>query len=107
LVSVSVWYPLTYVRDDRPFAGTAAPAAAFFYSSDRGGVHPDAHLATFAGLMQADAYAGFNRLYAAGRQPGADHGGRVLVPLSGVRFYPVYPAACADLQGQFATCNST
>jgi hypothetical protein len=25
----------TYVRDDRPFAGTAAPAAAFFYSADR------------------------------------------------------------------------
>jgi transposase len=60
----------TYVRDDRPFAGTTAPAAAFFYSPDRGGVHPDAHLATYSGLMQADAYAGFNRLYAAGRQPG-------------------------------------
>jgi transposase len=60
----------TYVRDDRPFAGTAAPAAAFFYSPDRGGVHPDAHLATYTGLMQADAYAGFNRLYEAGRQPG-------------------------------------
>jgi transposase len=60
----------TYVRDDRPFAGTAAPAAAFFYSPDRSGVHPDAHLATYAGLMQADAYAGFNRLYEAGRQPG-------------------------------------
>jgi transposase len=60
----------TYVRDDRPFAGTAAPAAAFFYSADRGGVHPDAHLATYAGLMQADAYAGFNRLYEAGRKPG-------------------------------------
>src|SRR5215470_8593786 len=42
----------TYVRDDRPFAGTAAPAAAFFYSPDRGGVHPDTHLATYAGLMQ-------------------------------------------------------
>jgi transposase len=60
----------TYVRDDRPFAGTAAPAAAFFYSADRGGVHPDAHLARYAGLMQADAYAGFNRLYEAGRKPG-------------------------------------
>jgi transposase len=60
----------TYVRDDRPFAGPAAPAAAFFYSPDRGGVHPDAHLATYTGLMQADAYAGFNRLYAAGRKPG-------------------------------------
>jgi len=60
----------TYVRDDRPFGGTAAPAAAFFYSPDRGGVHPDAHLATYAGLMQADAYAGFNRLYEEGRKPG-------------------------------------
>src|SRR3984957_13001769 len=60
----------TYVRDDRPFAGTAAPAAVFFYSADRGGVHPDAHLATYTGLMQADAYAGFNRLYEAGRKPG-------------------------------------
>jgi len=60
----------TYVRNDRPFAGTAAPAAAFFYSADRGAVHPDAHLATYAGLMQADAYAGFNRLYEAGRKPG-------------------------------------
>ena len=60
----------TYVRDDRPLAGTTAPAAAFFYSADRGGVHPDAHLATYTGLMQADAYAGFNRLYEAGRKPG-------------------------------------
>src|ERR1700704_347583 len=60
----------TYVRDDRPFAGTAAPAAAFFYSADRGGVHPEAHLASYAGLMQADAYAGFNKLYEASRKPG-------------------------------------
>jgi hypothetical protein len=50
----------TYVRDDRPFAGTATPGA-FFYSADRGGVHPEAHLATYAGLMQADAYAGLAR----------------------------------------------
>jgi transposase len=60
----------TYVRDDRPFAGTDPPAAAYFYSPDRGGAHPEAHLAGYAGLMQADAYAGFNRLYEAGRKPG-------------------------------------
>jgi transposase len=60
----------TYVRDDRPFAGRAPPAAAFFYSPDRGGAHPERHLASFAGLMQADAYAGFNRLYAPHREPG-------------------------------------
>jgi transposase len=59
-----------YVRDDRPFAGRAPPAAVFFYSPDRGGAHPERHLASFAGLMQADAYAGFNRLYAPHREPG-------------------------------------
>jgi transposase len=60
----------TYVRDDRPFAGPDPPAAAFFYSRDRGGEHPEQHLASYAGLMQADAYAGFNRLYEASRKPG-------------------------------------
>ena len=60
----------TYVRDDRPFAGADPPAAAYFYSPDRGGVHPEAHLVSYAGLMQADAYAGFNRLYEAARKPG-------------------------------------
>jgi hypothetical protein len=33
----------------------------FFYSPDRGGEHPEQHLAGYAGLMQADAYAGFGR----------------------------------------------
>ena len=59
----------TYVRDDRPFGGTAAPAAALFYSPDRGGEHPEKHLANYAGLMQADAYAGFNKLYETSRKP--------------------------------------
>jgi transposase len=61
----------TYVRDDRPFAGPDPPAAIFFYSRDRSGEHPEEHLASYAGLMQADAYAGFNRLYEASRKPGA------------------------------------
>ena len=60
----------TYVRDDRPFAGPDPPAAVFFYSRDRGGEHPEQHLAGYAGLMQADAYAGFNRLYEADRKGG-------------------------------------
>jgi transposase len=60
----------TYVRDDRPFAGPDPPAAVFFYSRDRSGEHPEQHLANYAGLMQADAYAGFNRLYEANRKPG-------------------------------------
>ena len=68
----------TYVRDDRPFAGPDPPAAVFFYSPDRGGAHPEQHLAGYAGLMQADAYAGFGRLYEANRKGRPDHRGRVL-----------------------------
>jgi len=60
----------TYVRDDKPFGGRDPPAAVFFYSRDRTGEHPERHLGSYSGLMQADAYAGFNRLYAVGRKPG-------------------------------------
>jgi len=57
----------TYVRDDRPAGDAAAPAVWFAYSPDRKGEHPHRHLATFAGMLQADGYAGFNRLYDSGR----------------------------------------
>ena len=60
----------TYVRDDRPFGGRAPPAAVFFYSPDRTGIHPERHLAGYAGILQADAYAGFNALYASDRKGG-------------------------------------
>jgi transposase len=46
----------TYVRDDRPFGGRAPPAALFFYSRDRSGEHPRQRLATWGGILQADAY---------------------------------------------------
>jgi transposase len=59
-----------YVRDDRPFGGQDPPAAMFYYSRDRGGAHPQAHLASYAGILQADAYGGYNKLYEADRQPG-------------------------------------
>jgi hypothetical protein len=59
-----------YVRDDRPFAGIDPPAALFFYSRDRSGEHPERHLDGFNGILQADAFAGFNRLYDQGRKPG-------------------------------------
>jgi transposase len=58
-----------YVRDDRPFGGCDPPAAVFFYSRDRAGEHPQRHLQGYGGILQADAYAGFNQLYAAGRSP--------------------------------------
>ena len=48
-----------YVRVDRPFGGRAPPAATSHYSRDRAGEHPEAHLATDAGIFQADAYSGY------------------------------------------------
>jgi transposase len=60
----------TYVRDDRPFGGPAPPAALFLYSPNRAGEHPRQHLADWSGILQADAYGGYARLYDAGRQPG-------------------------------------
>ena len=49
----------TYVRDDRPRADAAAPAVLFRYSPDRRGEHPESHLKRFAGILQADGYAGY------------------------------------------------
>jgi transposase len=59
-----------YLRDDRPFGGTAPPAAMFYYSRDRTAEQPQAHLANYAGIFQADAYSGYNKLYEPDRQPG-------------------------------------
>lgn len=67
----------TYVRDDRPFAGTAPPAVIFRFSRDRAGAHPTEHLTGWKGILQADAYAGYNDLYRGDRKPG-----------------PVLPALC-------------
>ena len=58
-----------YVRDDRPFGGTGPPAAMFYYSRDRTGSHVHEHLEGWSGILQADAYSGYNKLYAADRQP--------------------------------------
>ncbi|MGR3593477.1 MAG: IS66 family transposase [Limimaricola soesokkakensis] len=67
----------TYVRDDRPFGGTAPPAVVFRFSRDRSGEHPVGHLEGWKGVFQADAYAGYNQLYDQKRVPG-----------------PVVPALC-------------
>lgn len=53
----------TYVRDDRPGASADPPAVWFAYSPDRKGVHPRTHLKDFVGVLQADGYAGFDRLF--------------------------------------------
>jgi transposase len=65
-VTGRIW---AYVRDDRPFGGKAPPAALFYYSCSRAGDYPRAHLAGWTGIMQADAFAGFNQLYEARRRP--------------------------------------
>lgn len=57
------------VRDDRPFGSADPPAVFYVYSPDRSGAHPQAFLATWSGIMQADAFSGFNGLYAPGRSP--------------------------------------
>ncbi|MEO7650577.1 MAG: IS66 family transposase [Bryobacteraceae bacterium] len=61
----------TYVRDDRPFGGHAPPAAVYYASRDRRQDHPERHLRGFTGLLQADAYSGYNGLYDPSRAQGA------------------------------------
>ncbi len=56
----------TYVRDDRPAGSEAASAVWFAYSPDRKGEHPVGHLKSYRGILQADGYAGFNKLYETG-----------------------------------------
>lgn len=99
----------TYVRDDRPFAGQGPPAAIFFYSRDRSGEHPEQHLASFAGLMQADAYAGFNRLYEERRKPGPvvevacwAHARRKFFELARIAKAPIAIEAVARIDALFA-----
>ena len=99
----------TYVRDDRPFAGPDPPAAVFFYSRDRGGEHPEQHLAGYAGLMQADAYAGFNRLYEADRKGGPiveaacwAHARRKFFDLARINQAPIASEAVGRIDALFA-----
>lgn len=56
-----------YVRDDRPAGDPSPPAVWFAYSPNRRGEHPQAHLQSFTGILQADAFAGYGALYADGK----------------------------------------
>ena len=98
----------TYVRDDRPFAGPAPPAALFHYSPDRRGEHPQRHLAGYAGILQADAYAGFGELYHPGRKPGPvteagcwAHGRRKLFDLAQLAKAPLAAEAVRRIDAIF------
>jgi transposase len=57
----------TYVRDDRPAGDRTPPAVWYCYTPDRKGEHPQAHLREFSGTLQADAYAGYEKVYEGGR----------------------------------------
>jgi transposase len=67
-VTGHIW---TYVRDDRPFGSRAPPAALYYASRDRRHEHPVRHLQDFSGILQADAYSGYNELYDPSRAKGA------------------------------------
>ena len=56
-----------YGRDERTWGSEAPPAVWFRYTPDRKGEHPRRHLADFAGVLHADGYAGFDRLFETGR----------------------------------------
>ncbi|MFL0585009.1 transposase [Sphingomonas olei] len=58
-----------YLRDNRRWRPSDKPVALFRYSPDRKGERPREHLKAFTGFLQADAYAGFERLYDPGRNP--------------------------------------
>jgi len=99
----------TYVRDDQPFGGNAAPAALFYYSPSRAAVHPEQHLATYSGICQADAYSGYNGLYVAKRQPGPiieascwAHGRRKFYDLADLQRAPLAIEAVRRIDELFA-----
>jgi len=87
----------TYVRDDRPFGGRAPPAALYYASRDRRHEHPTRHLHGFTGILQADAYSGYNELYdpsrTGGRSPLRSVGRMLAGSSSSWRILPPMPGA--------------
>ncbi len=60
-----------YAMDDRPWLGPAPPAVVYLFAEDRKGRHVDEHLVGFNGVLQVDAYGGYNRLTRRSRPDGA------------------------------------
>jgi transposase len=56
-----------YVVDDRASGATTPPLVWYRFTPDRSGIHPQTELKDFTGLLQADAYAGFDKLYQGNR----------------------------------------
>jgi transposase len=55
-------YLWAVARDDRPWGGPAPPAVVYTYAPGRGGEHATAMLKGFKGVLQVDAYGGYNAL---------------------------------------------
>src|SRR5271170_3595723 len=49
----------TYVLDEQPWQGGRAPAAYYRFSPDRRAARPRVHLVGFRGVIQADAFSGY------------------------------------------------
>jgi transposase len=104
--TVRLW---TYVRDDRASGDATPPAVWFAYSPDRKGEHPQAHLANFNSVLQADAYAGFNAVYDSGRASskrpaGHTHGANFMTCMWPVR-HRSRPRRCAGSVSCMASKN--
>ena len=104
----------TVVRDDCPFGGTDPPAAFYVYSPDRAGAHPEAFLRTWSGIMQADAYAGFGKLYEPGRLPGTiveagcwAHWRRKFYEIAALKKAPIAVEAVTRIDAIFAIERTT
>lgn len=52
-----------YVRDQRPWAGSAPPGAVYAFAPDWKEEHVLTHLADMRGILQADGYKGYAKLY--------------------------------------------
>ena len=92
---------------------TAAPVGGTmvhpFTRRNRGGEHPARHLAGYAGILQADAYAGFGDLYDSKRKPGPiaeaacwSHGRRHFFELADLRKAPLAVDAVRRIDALFA-----
>ena len=97
------------VRDDRPFGGPDPPVAAYFYSPDRRGEHPQRFLEGYSGVLQADAYSGFGQLYEPGRPAGPileaacwAHARRAFFKMADLQGAPMAIEAVARIDALFA-----
>ena len=99
-----------YVRDDRPFAGPdSAGGGVLLLARPRAASIPSGTWPASPGILQADAYAGFNRLYEPGRKPGPileaacwAHARRKLYELAAVAKAPIAAEAVRRIDRLFA-----